>query len=144
MLTCHSLCQLWAEAKGGVRGAGGERRGRESSSHPRLGFVHRAPTLTPRPDTSATLLPVSDSLRRWRGIKVIAERKQRYRDSVDTCDSDMRGGNRVWTSTCSSLGDAGEQEDQEEQEEQGNQEELGSEKWKEQVKHEHEPVTSEV
>ena len=109
MLTCHSLCQLWAEAKGGVRGAGGERRGRESSSHPRLGFVHRAPTLTPRPDTSATLLPVSDSLRRWRGIKVIAERKQRYRDSVDTCDSDMRGGDRVWTSTCSSLGDAGEQ-----------------------------------
>ena len=135
MLTCHSLCQLWAEAKGGVRGAGGERRGRESSSHPRLGFVHRAPTLTPRPDTSATLLPVSDSLRRWRRIKVIAERKQRYRDSVDTCDSDMRGGDRVWTSTCSSLGDAGEQEEQEE---------LGSEKWKEQVKHEHEPVTSEV
>ena len=138
MLTCHSLCQLWAEAKGGVRGARGERRGRESSSHPRLGFVHRAPTLTPRPDTSATLLPVSDSLRRWCGIKVIAERKQRYRDSVDTCDSDMRGGDRVWTSTCSSLGDAGEQEEQE------NQEELGSEKWKEQVKHEHEPVTSEV
>ena len=29
-------------------------------------------TLTPRPDTSATL-PVSDSLRRWRGIKVIGE-----------------------------------------------------------------------
>ena len=29
-------------------------------------------TLTPRPDTSATL-PVSESLRRWRGIKVIGE-----------------------------------------------------------------------
>ena len=57
---------------------------------------------------------------------------------MDTCDSDMRGGDRVWTSTCSRLGDAGEHEKQEEQEE------LGSEKWKEQVKHEHEPVTSEV
>ena len=57
---------------------------------------------------------------------------------MDTCDSDMRGGDRVWTSTCSRLGDAGEHEKQEEQEE------LGSENWKEQVKHEHEPVTSEV
>ena len=47
---------------------------------------------------------------------------------MDTCDSDMRGGDRVWTSTCSRLGDAGEQEMQEKQ---VNQEELGSEKWKE-------------
>jgi len=29
-------------------------------------------------------------------------------DSVDTCDSDMRGGGKVLTSTCSSLGYAGE------------------------------------
>ena len=58
----------------------------------------------------------------------------------------------MWTSTCS-LGDAGEQEGQEKQEEQEEQEkhekqegheELGIEKCKEQVKHEHEPVTSEV
>ena len=66
----------------GARGGGGK----ALRTLGQLGFVHRAPTLTPRPDTSATLLPVSDSLRRWRGIKVIAERKQRYRDSVDTCE----------------------------------------------------------
>ena len=83
MLTCHSLCQLWAEAKGGVSKGGREVRGGGGKALRtllgQLGFVHRAPTLTPRPDTSATLPPVSDSLRRWRGIKVIAGRKQRYR-----------------------------------------------------------------